>query len=147
MLTGKLPYPTNKNSEVRVFIVKCTIDVPSKKIPHEPTRKFLIDLLEKDPEKRLGANGVEEIMDHEYFESIDWEQLKLKNVKPPYNPKLKGETDVRHIDSKYLDQDIVSYTMDDSDLKKGNMNNEMFEDFTYAKKDTLNQPKRQTVIF
>ena len=30
MLTGQLPYPTNKNSEVRVYIVKWEIDIPKK---------------------------------------------------------------------------------------------------------------------
>lgn len=145
MLTGKLPYPTNKNSEVRVFIVQCTVDVPKRKIPNDATRYFIKGLLEKDPEKRLGANGIEEIMNHEYFAGLDWEELKLRKLTPPYNPRVKDQTDVKHIDPKYLDQDIVSYTMDDNDLKKGNMNNEMFEDFTYAKNDTIRQSGRQTL--
>lgn len=32
MITGKLPYPTNKNSEVRVYICHNRIDVPKKKV-------------------------------------------------------------------------------------------------------------------
>lgn len=65
-------------------------------------------LLNKDPKERLGANGVEEIKNHKYFEDIDWEKLAKREVKPPYNPRLRGEKDVKHIDSKYLDQNIVS---------------------------------------
>jgi len=34
--------------------------------------------------------------------------------------------------------------MDDTDLKNGNMNNQVFEDFTYTKEDPMNQPGRQT---
>lgn len=146
MLTGKLPYPTNKNSEVRIYIVKCKIDLPKKKIPSQVTRDFLAGLLERDPQFRLGANGVQEIMDHPYFKGIDWEALKLKKIKPPYNPRVKSDTDVKHIDNKFLDENIVSYTIDDNDLKKGNMRNTMFEDFTYVKEDTLHQAGRATVF-
>jgi hypothetical protein len=103
-------------------------------------------LLERDPEFRLGANGVEEIMNHPFFHGIDWEALKQKKVKPPYNPKVKSPTDVRHIDPKYLEEDIISYTLDDSDLKKANMRNFTFEDFTYTKDEVLNHTGRATVF-
>eukprot|EP00343_Euplotes_focardii_P001750 CAMPEP_0205802118 /NCGR_PEP_ID=MMETSP0205-20121125/4336_1 /ASSEMBLY_ACC=CAM_ASM_000278 /TAXON_ID=36767 /ORGANISM="Euplotes focardii, Strain TN1" /LENGTH=208 /DNA_ID=CAMNT_0053068005 /DNA_START=419 /DNA_END=1045 /DNA_ORIENTATION=+ len=108
MLTGKLPYPTNKNSEVRVFIVHNRIEVSKKKVSDEVTRDFILGLLQKDPSQRLGSNGVEEIMEHAYFKSIDWESLKKKEVKPPYDPRLKSDKDVQHIDQKYLDQEVVS---------------------------------------
>jgi len=35
--------------------------------------------------------------------------------------------------------------MDDNDLKKGNMVNEVFEDFTYVKDGTIRQAGRQTL--
>jgi len=54
MLTGKLPYPTNKNNEVRVFIVKCKIKISRFKFS-KPAYKLLTGLLQKDPNKRLGA--------------------------------------------------------------------------------------------
>jgi len=144
MLTGKLPYPTNKNSEVRVYIVHNKIQVSKKRIPDETARSFILGLLERDPTTRLGANGVEDIKNHEYFETIDWDALERREVKPPYNPRLKSEKDVKHIDSKYLDENIVSCTLDDNDLKKGNMNNQMFEDFTYTKEDPMSKKGRQT---
>ncbi|CAI2368652.1 unnamed protein product [Moneuplotes crassus] len=144
MLTGKLPYPTNKNSEVRVYIVHNKIQVSKKRIPDETARSFILGLLERDPTMRLGANGVEDIKNHEYFETIDWDALERREVKPPYNPRLKSEKDVKHIDSKYLDENIVSCTLDDNDLKKGNMNNQMFEDFTYTKEDPMSKKGRQT---
>ncbi len=70
--------------------------------------------------------------------------MEKRELKPPYNPRIRSEKDVKHIDPKYLDQNIVSWTMDDTDLKKGNMNNQMFEDFTYTKEDPMKQPGRQT---
>lgn len=147
MITGKLPYPTNKNSEVRIYIVEWEIEVSRKKVQSPVTRDFIEKLLTKDPSKRLGANGVEEIMEHEYFKGINWDDLCERKIKPPYNPKVKTSDDTKHINSKYLDEDIVSYTMDDNDLKQGNMRNQMFEDFTYAKEDTLHQAGRATMMY
>ena len=37
-------------------------------------------LLEKDPKKRLGANGVKEVKEHAFFGIVDWKKLKAKNV-------------------------------------------------------------------
>lgn len=115
------------------------------KIPNPVTRDLLHRLLDKDPERRIGAGGVEEIKEHEFFHSINWDDLYAKKVKPPYNPSVKSEKDVKHISSKFLDEDIVSYTMDDNDLKKGNMKNQIFEDFTYTKDEMLRKSNRQTV--
>ena len=64
--------------------------------------------MEKDPEYRLGANGVKDIMDHDYFKGIDWEAMKRREVSPPYNPKIRSDKDVKHIDSRYLEENIVS---------------------------------------
>ena len=40
-------------------------------------------LLRRDPQKRLGSgpSGVQEIMDQPFFQSIDWEKLKVGQVK------------------------------------------------------------------
>lgn len=83
-------------------------------------------------------------MNHEFFADIDWDALKLKKVKPPYNPRVKSNADVKHIDQKYLEENIISYTIDDTDLKKGHMKHENFEGFTYTKDETLKQSARKT---
>lgn len=52
--------------------------------------KDIIDkLLEPDPKKRLGsgtngANGVQDIKNHPFFEGIDWE--KIRKMDPPIVP-------------------------------------------------------------
>ena len=50
-------------------------------------------MLEKNPKKRLGAKGIKEIMNHEFFKGIDWDQLYHKNIDPPYLPKLTSDVD------------------------------------------------------
>ena len=50
---------------------------------------LLTRLLERDPTKRIGANGVDEIKDHKFFKGINWTKLYNKELKPPFIPKDK----------------------------------------------------------
>lgn len=45
-------------------------------------------LLEKDPNNRLGSGPKDalDIMEHPWFECINWEAIKEKKVPPPYKP-------------------------------------------------------------
>ena len=56
-------------------------------------------LLEREPTKRLGYNGFEEIQNHPWFKDINWDVLYRKEVEPPYNPNVKDETSTENIDS------------------------------------------------
>ena len=47
---------------------------------------LLHQLLEKDPKKRIGTNGIEELKNHAYFADIDWDDVLQKKLKPPYIP-------------------------------------------------------------
>jgi serine/threonine protein kinase len=50
----------------------------------EETIDFINDLLEKDPQKRLGSNGTIEIRNHPFFDDIDWEELEARNITPEF---------------------------------------------------------------
>jgi len=36
----------------------------------------------KNPDKRLGFNGLDEIKKHKFFEGFDWNKLEKRNVNP-----------------------------------------------------------------
>ena len=55
-------------------------------------------LLIKNPDKRLGNNGADEIKKHIFFEGMNWEKLLNKKIKPPFIPRLKNAVDTRYID-------------------------------------------------
>lgn len=75
MITGELPYPTNKNKEVKKYIAYWEIEVSPKKVRDPIVRDFITKLLNKDPDERLGANGLDEIKNHLFFKGINWEDL------------------------------------------------------------------------
>lgn len=39
--------------------------------------------MRKNPKKRLGFNGVDEIKNHPWFKNIDWKKVYNRKLKPP----------------------------------------------------------------
>lgn len=62
-------------------------------------------LLNKDANRRLGAKGIHQIMDHPFFEDINWEKLERKEVKPPYVPSIRKSDDIKYIDDNWLEEE------------------------------------------
>ena len=60
-------------------------------------------LTNKEVKKRLGCNelGIEGLKKHPFFKDIDWNRLAIKEVKPPYVPKLESELDCSKIDPEF----------------------------------------------
>ena len=55
-----------------------------------------------DAEHRLGRNGVAEIMQHEFFKTVDWNNLRQKRA--PYRPQFKPQIDTTRFD-KFEEQE------------------------------------------
>lgn len=59
-------------------------------------------IVQVNPDRRLGAHGVDEIKQHPWFNGIVWSDLEAKRIKPPMVPKLKNATDTSNF-GKYDD--------------------------------------------
>lgn len=46
----------------------------------------------------FGPDDAAAIKQHEFFETINWDELKDLKVKPPFKPKIDGKMDLRHFD-------------------------------------------------
>lgn len=54
-----------------------------------PAKSVLTALLTRDPSKRLGARGAQEIRAHPFFSGhLDWEKLLAKKIRPPFKPSV-----------------------------------------------------------
>ena len=52
-------------------------------------RSILTGLLNRDPTRRLGVNGADEIKRHPFFHKhIDFRQLSAKKIQPPFKPSV-----------------------------------------------------------
>ncbi|KAJ3325912.1 Rho-associated protein kinase 2 [Boothiomyces sp. JEL0866] len=62
------------------------------------TVKDLISRLICKQEVRIGQNGAKEIMNHKWFEGINWENIR--NQKAPFIPELSGPEDTRYFEDE-----------------------------------------------
>ncbi|KAK2838094.1 hypothetical protein Q5P01_015306 [Channa striata] len=101
MLIGESPFPGEDEEEVFDSIVNDDVQYPPSLPPDvvSITQK----LLKKNPLKRLGAGerDANEVKGEKFFETIDWEALLAKNVRPPFLPSIKESTDVSNFDSEF----------------------------------------------
>uniref|UniRef100_A0A8B9LUE9 protein kinase C n=1 Tax=Astyanax mexicanus TaxID=7994 RepID=A0A8B9LUE9_ASTMX len=95
MLVGESPFPGDDEEEVFDSIVNDEVRYPRFLSPES--------LLQKNPEKRLGAGeqDANEVKKHRFFQGIDWEALLAKRVKPPFLPTIKTSGDVSNFDEEF----------------------------------------------
>mmetsp|Transcript_12842 Transcript_12842/g.17289 ORF Transcript_12842/g.17289 Transcript_12842/m.17289 type:complete len:91 (-) Transcript_12842:161-433(-) len=62
---------------------------------------LLRGLLQRDPNNRLTG---EQVKQHPFFATIEWDELMERRVTPPYVPRLKSETDIRNIDTDFTNE-------------------------------------------
>lgn len=109
MLVGLPPFYLKDREKLFKAILNLEPEYP------EELSSECVDLMEnlmiKDPKVRLGSgtNGLQDIKDHPWFKSIDWEALYRKEVKPPFKPNLSSE-----IDTKYIDKEFTTLKPEDS---------------------------------
>jgi len=67
---------------------------------------FISRLLIKDPKERLGSGkkDVEELKNHHWFRSLNWEDVFARKIEPPYKPNVKSDTDTSNFSSQFTKQ-------------------------------------------
>lgn len=113
ILVGRPPFINcNDNQKLFACILKGQINYP--KYLSEKAIDFMKKLLTKSPYNRLGYNGASDVKKHEFLSDIDFDQLLMKTIKPPFIPKLENEISVNYIDKTFLDMTPVdSYRTSD----------------------------------
>lgn len=70
---------------------------------------LLKGLFVKNPKKRLGFNGAQEIKTHPWFDKVNWDNIYNKVIQAPFVPKVKSETDTSNFDVEFTSEAIESY--------------------------------------
>lgn len=118
-LTGSLPFNDDSADKVFKKILKKDLKWPAigtedGQITPEAF-DFMNKLMELDPKKRLGANGIDEIKKHPFFAGIDWD--KIMEEEPPFVPGG------RDIDTEYFpkanenDEDLKMIVNDKKEIR------------------------------
>lgn len=80
-----------------------------------PARKFIKELLNRDPETRLGCTDKGNqalVKSHEFFKGLNWTDLEACKIKPPYIPKIKDPRKAELFDSEFTNEAAVLTPID-----------------------------------
>lgn len=65
-------------------------------------KDFILKLLTKNPKRRLGTKGLEDVKRHPFFgPDIDWDAIAQKRVPAPIKPKIKDEMDTSNFADEF----------------------------------------------
>lgn len=130
MMYGKTPF-YDKNRKLMFYrIMNTEPSFPSTFSPE--SCECIKGLLRVNEERRLGsgATGAQEIINTEFFSTINFDKLYRKEVVPPYQPDVTSELDTKYVPKAYLQaeaKDSISEPRKRNDPNIGN-----FEAFTFS---------------
>jgi hypothetical protein len=84
----------------------------------------------------LGYNGIEEIMEHDFFKNLDWEAVADKQLVPPFIPKVKGVNDLNQICSSVVNVENQAES-DENVLTYSEKRNRHLSEFSYLSGDIV----------
>lgn len=88
MLTGLPPFYNENTNEMYRKILSEPLHFPGPEIVPPAAKDLLTRLLDRNPERRMGANGASEIKAHPFFHSIDWRKLLHRKYEPTFKPSV-----------------------------------------------------------
>ena len=99
-MNGYRPYLGRNRKEIKEAVLAKQIHVHRKQLFENgwsfESGDLINKLLYRKPYKRLGANGIKEIKEHDWFKNINWEELFNKKLKSPFVPKEGDNFDKRY---------------------------------------------------
>ena len=92
MIVGLPPFYSENQNEMYQKIVSQPLRFPDPSsdsiILSEPVKDILKRLLDRDPTRRLGVKGTDEVKKHPFFATIDWDKLLRKQIPAPFRPNV-----------------------------------------------------------
>ncbi|KAK3605853.1 hypothetical protein CHS0354_017757 [Potamilus streckersoni] len=130
MLVGESPFPGDDEEEVFDSIVNDEVRYP--RFLSTEAIAIMRRLLRRNPDRRLGSSerDAEDVKKQAFFRHLNWDELLMRKVKPPFEPTLRHPEDVSNFDDEFTQEKPVltpakerrPLTTDDQDL---------FRDFNY----------------
>ena len=90
-MNQRRPYQGKTRMIIKDLIISKEIKITESEIPLDWTieaANLINKLLVRDPNKRVGKNGISEIKYDPWFKDIDWTALYYKEIIPPFTPQV-----------------------------------------------------------
>ncbi|KAI6650752.1 aPKC [Oopsacas minuta] len=139
MLVGRSPFDVTGHHEAGdatedllfQMILEKTIRVPRSLSVR--AANVLKGFLTKNPKERLGCHpetGFNDIKSHQFFRSIEWKQLEMREVESPFIPRTEDERDVINFDPQFTNEPLEFTPVDKGVLER--IDQAEFEGFEYV---------------
>lgn len=137
MLTGLPPWYTQDRDKLFENLRSAPLKFPMS-VARTPAL-FIQALLNRNPLKRLGANGGEEVRRHAFFATIDWDALYQRRVQPPFEPcRNRSAEDTTNFEREFTNLPVHSVDEAVSPLLRGGGDGDgAFLHFTFEEESTL----------
>jgi len=133
MLTGLPPFYSQNVGIMYQKVLNSELRFPS--YLSEDVKFLLSGLLTREVDKRLGNNG-QDIKQHPWFSTIDWDKLLRKEIVPPFVPKVRNELDVTQIDPLFT-REAPKDSYVESNLSASLLQQNTFDEFTFVNASAL----------
>eukprot|EP00003_Mantamonas_plastica_P023014 TRINITY_DN4033_c0_g2_i16.p1 TRINITY_DN4033_c0_g2~~TRINITY_DN4033_c0_g2_i16.p1 ORF type:complete len:535 (-),score=184.43 TRINITY_DN4033_c0_g2_i16:528-2132(-) len=121
MLTGMPPFYSNNRNEMYILTIKGELEFPDH--VSEEAKDVLLQFLDRDPEQRLGSTeeGLESLMNHPFFATIDWDKLRERELNPPMIPETLQNYDEGDDVSDDEEEEDEEEEEEDEELEEGDI--------------------------
>ena len=119
MISGYLPFKIIPNEK----ITKKVYEKKVRMFPHfsNQAKNLIKKLLVVNPRKRI---GFEQIKKHEFFKDINWENIELKKVEPPFIPNVNKSNLFKYFNTeKELNDELIEYNYKNALFKEEDNSN------------------------
>ncbi|KAF9076401.1 kinase-like domain-containing protein [Rhodocollybia butyracea] len=115
MCCGWSPFYAEETQQMYKNICFGKIRFP-KGVINEDGKQFVKGLLNRNPKHRLGANrDAEELKEHPFFKTIDFNLLAQKKVTPPFKPVVESDESTSNFDPEFTEKSIADVGLNEDD--------------------------------
>lgn len=134
MLTGMPPFTADDRKKTIEKILKGKLALPQYLTPD--ARDLIRKLLKRQVAQRLGSGpeDAEQIMNHNFFKHISWQDVISRKLEPPFKPCLKSADDTSQFDEQFTATIPVDSPVESTLSESANM---IFQGFTYVAPSVL----------
>ena len=128
LLHGVTPFHDEKIERIFDLITTSKIRFNSKIVLTPETKDFILKLLNKNPNERIGKGEYDEIISYPFFKSVDPKRIVALKASPFEKPKIDANNPLKNFDDMYLDMEIEDFD-EAADMSLLNKISHLFESF------------------
>ena len=129
MMVGIPPF-YNQNIQLMYELIQHSdLRFPQRNPLSREAQDIITKLLERDPSRRLGTRGVEEVKSHPFFEGINWTLLEQKKLATPFQPKITNAISAENFDKEFTNEEPINSVVPEHKLRMIAQHDDKFESF------------------